>query len=63
MYEAARAAGAIGGKVLGSGGGGFLLVYCEEAKQPRVRAALNGLRETTFKFEPQESTIVYNEKL
>jgi D-glycero-alpha-D-manno-heptose-7-phosphate kinase len=58
-YEKARAAGAIGGKILGAGGGGFLLLYCEEEKQDRVRAALSDLKETPFHFEPQGSKIIY----
>lgn len=58
-YEKARKAGAIGGKILGSGGGGFFLFYCDEEKQDRVRKALSDLKETTFKFEPQGSRIIY----
>jgi D-glycero-alpha-D-manno-heptose-7-phosphate kinase len=59
-YQKARQAGAIGGKILGSGGGGFLLIYCEEKNQNNVRGALSGLREAPFRFEPQGSKIVYN---
>lgn len=59
FYSAARKAGAVGGKVLGSGGGGFLLLYCEEKNQENVRRALSGLKETFFKFEPQGSRIIY----
>lgn len=58
-YNKARGAGAIGGKVLGSGGGGFLLFYCEEDKQDDVRKALKDLRELKFKFENQGSRIIY----
>lgn len=58
-YEKARSAGAIGGKILGSGGGGFFLFYCDEEKQDRVRKALSDLKETPFKFEPQGSRIIY----
>lgn len=58
-YNKARKAGAIGGKVLGAGGGGFLLLYCDEDKQDKVRAALSGLKETPIKFEPQGSKIIY----
>jgi len=58
-YESARAAGAVGGKILGAGGGGFLMLYCEEPDQDRVRAALSGLKETPFRFEPQGSKIIY----
>jgi D-glycero-alpha-D-manno-heptose-7-phosphate kinase len=58
-YEKARKAGAIGGKILGSGGGGFLLVYCEGKNQNKVREALSDLREASFNFEPEGSKIVY----
>lgn len=58
-YEKAREAGAIGGKILGSGGGGFLLLYCEPENQKKVRQALSNLKETSFKFETEGSKIVY----
>ncbi len=58
-YEKGRKAGAIGGKLLGSGGGGFLLFYVEEKNQNKVRKALANLKETPFKFEPQGSKIIY----
>lgn len=60
-YEIARKAGAIGGKILGSGGGGFLLLYCEEKNQKKVRKALMGLKESFFNFEPEGSRIVYKD--
>lgn len=58
-YEKGRKAGAIGGKILGSGGGGFLLFYCEERNRNKVREALPNLREAHFRFEPQGSRIIY----
>ncbi len=58
-YDKARKAGAVGGKILGAGGGGFLLLYCEEKEQNKVREALCGLKETPFLFEPQGSKIIY----
>lgn len=58
-YEKARKAGAIGGKILGAGGGGFLLLYCDEAWQDNVRKALIDLKEVPFLFEPQGSKIIY----
>lgn len=52
-YEAARAAGALGGKLSGAGGGGFLLLYCPPSAQRAVRSALAGcgLRELPFAFD------------
>jgi D-glycero-alpha-D-manno-heptose-7-phosphate kinase len=58
-YEKAIKAGAIGGKILGSGGGGFLLLYCEEKNQDEVRKTLSNLKEARFKFEPEGSRIIY----
>lgn len=58
-YSRAIEAGAVGGKILGAGGGGFLLFYCEEEFQGQVRAALSDLIETPFCFEPQGSKIIY----
>jgi D-glycero-alpha-D-manno-heptose-7-phosphate kinase len=59
LYEMAREAGAVGGKILGAGGGGFLMLYVEEPDQPKVRAALAELKESPFRFEPQGSKIIY----
>lgn len=61
-YENAIAAGAIGGKILGAGGGGFLLFYCLPKHQAAVRRALEELREEPFKFEPHGSRIIYIEE-
>lgn len=58
-YEAARKAGATGGKILGAGGGGFLLVYCPPAKKAAVTSALKGWRQIPFRFEQEGSKIVY----
>ncbi len=58
-YERALNAGAVGGKILGAGAGGFLLLYCEEKNQPAVREALKDLKESPFTFEPQGSKIIY----
>lgn len=58
-YEKARMAGALGGKILGSGGGGCLLFYCDEKYQNNVREALGQLKEVDFNFEPQGSKIIY----
>lgn len=58
LYEKALAAGAIGGKLLGAGGGGFLLFYCDEEKQAAVRAAL-GLRQIDFAPDSYGSRVIY----
>lgn len=58
-YDQARGSGAIGGKLLGAGGGGFLLFYVEPQNHGRVREALGGLQELPFRFEPQGSKVIY----
>ena len=58
-YERARKAGAIGGKILGAGGGGFLLLYCPKEMQARVKQALSDWRQLEFSFEPEGSKIIY----
>jgi D-glycero-alpha-D-manno-heptose-7-phosphate kinase len=58
-YEAARSCGAIGGKLLGAGGGGFLLLYAEPYNQDNIRKKLSRLREVRFGFESFGSRILY----
>jgi D-glycero-alpha-D-manno-heptose-7-phosphate kinase len=58
LYSQARAAGAVGGKLLGAGGGGFFLFYVEPDKQASIRSALAKLREVRFQFETSGSTII-----
>jgi D-glycero-alpha-D-manno-heptose-7-phosphate kinase len=58
-YERGIRAGALGGKLLGAGGGGFLLFFCEPHQQKRVREELSELRELTFSLDPEGSKIVY----
>lgn len=60
VYQRARRAGAIGGKISGAGGGGFLLLYCRREKQDDVRQAVNGLRELPFRFQPDGSKVIFN---
>lgn len=58
-YQRALSAGAVGGKLLGAGGGGFMLFYCEPEHQPRLRSELNGLIELPFEFENGGTKIIY----
>jgi len=58
-YSKAISAGAVGGKILGAGGGGFLFLYCPKRRQQAVREALNHPRELRFSFEPEGSKIIY----
>jgi D-glycero-alpha-D-manno-heptose-7-phosphate kinase len=60
MYQAARRAGAIGGKISGAGGGGFLLLYCPVECQDDVRKALAPLRELPFALERDGSKAIFN---
>ncbi len=59
MYEAGRKAGALGGKLLGAGGGGFLLLYVEPERQPAVREALAKLLHVPCRFDFLGSQIIY----
>lgn len=61
-YETARKNGALGGKLLGAGGGGFLLLYAEPDRHDAIRGALPNLRHTPVELEPQGSKIVYVEE-
>ena len=60
IYERAIAAGALGGKILGAGGGGYFLFYIPKEKQGVVTTALSdlGLSRLGFRFEPQGSQII-----
>ena len=60
-YEQAKRNGAIGGKISGAGGGGFLMLYCESS-QCRLREAMKrvGLRELNFRFEFEGSKVVFD---
>jgi len=60
MYEMARRSGAIGGKITGAGGGGFLLLYVPYERQSVVRNALCGLRELPFRLEADGTKVIFN---
>jgi len=59
IYATARKAGAIGGKLLGAGGGGFMLLFVEPEKQAAVREALHQLIHVPFQFEMTGSQVIY----
>ena len=62
IYSLAKKNGALGGKLLGAGGGGFLLFYCRKANQNTLRKALIKLREVRFKFDSNGSKTIYCER-
>ena len=59
QYEKAMKAGALGGKLLGAGGGGFLLFYVPKEKQESVKKALEGQMYVPFKFENEGTKIIH----
>src|SRR5262245_32127883 len=61
LYERAREAGAVGGKLTGAGGGGFLLLFVPPSKHRAVIEALDHLIHVPFKFESQGSQIIFYE--
>jgi D-glycero-alpha-D-manno-heptose-7-phosphate kinase len=61
IYEISRKAGAIGGKLLGAGGGGFMLLFVEPEKQTQVREALSDFVHVPFQFEAAGSQVIYYE--
>ncbi len=59
IYETALRNGAGGGKLLGAGGGGFILFYAEPENQPKIKEALKNLLQIPFKFDYLGSQIIY----
>ena len=59
IYQEALSAGATGGKLLGAGGGGFMLFFVEPKYQDKVRKRLSGLLEVKFRFENTGSQIIF----
>jgi len=59
LYDIAIKAGALGGKLLGAGGGGFLLFYCEKEKQEYLKNALEKLMIVPFNFENDGTQVLY----
>jgi len=59
LYERGIRAGALGGKLLGAGGGGFMVFYAEPEKQEQVKKAMEGLMYIPFGFENEGTQILY----
>jgi D-glycero-alpha-D-manno-heptose-7-phosphate kinase len=61
-YQLARKSGALGGKIAGAGGGGFLMLYCEDGAASRVETALleEGLRRMDYRFESDGPRVLFN---
>lgn len=59
IYEVAKSSGALGGKLLGAGGGGFMLFYAEEEKHASIQESLSTKIFVPFRFEDTGSKIVY----
>jgi D-glycero-alpha-D-manno-heptose-7-phosphate kinase len=64
IYEKAKGAGALGGKIVGAGGGGFFLVYCREGAQNAVRKVFSeyGLREVLFSVDSAGTQVLVNKQ-
>ncbi len=63
LYDLARRHGALGGKIAGAGGGGFLLLYCELEQQQAVRSVLHaeGIQEMAFAFDNNGAQVIVND--
>ena len=59
IYQAAMDAGALGGKLLGAGSGGFMLIFANPAAQPKIRERLKKLLYVPFRFESLGSQIIF----
>ena len=62
VYNAARDAGAIGGKITGAGGGGFMLLFVPPQDQPAVREKLTNLLHVPFQFEKAGSQVIFYDR-
>lgn len=60
IYDAACHAGAVGGKITGAGGGGFLLLYAPYERHSAIRKALGDLQELPFRLEPDGTKVIFN---
>lgn len=62
IYSEGLKAGAIGGKLLGSGEGGFILFYCEKKFQKKIIKRLSKLNKINFKFSNEGAKVIFNDK-
>jgi D-glycero-alpha-D-manno-heptose-7-phosphate kinase len=60
MYARSRASGALGGKICGAGGGGFLLVYCAPDRQEGLAKGMREYRVLPFQLERDGSKVIFN---
>jgi len=60
MYERARSHGALGGKICGAGGGGFLLVYCSPARASQLGRGMGEFRALPFRLERDGTKVIFN---
>ena len=60
LYETAKKAGILGGKLLGAGGSGFMLLLADPSKHDEIKQALKGLLFVPFKFESKGSEVIFN---
>lgn len=59
IYEQGLKAGAVGGKLLGAGGAGFILFYCPKDRQDSFNEGMKAYKQTRFSFEHQGSQVIY----
>lgn len=62
LYETAKLNGAVGGKIMGAGGGGFFMFYCDSDRKRKLRDAMmrEGLKEVRFRFDYEGSKVAFN---
>jgi len=60
IYNRAKKAGAVGGKLLGAGGGGFFVFYVPDTMKSKVSEALHDLHEIPFRFEDEGTSLIYS---